>query len=126
MKLIPAKFSDLLYLTLTSVRREGDDVIRFHSECGRTYMMHHEQDCCESVWIESIVGDLADIVGSPILKAEESVSVGEAQRQESARWTFYKLATVKGYVDIRWVGESNGYYSERVDFVRIIHSGGQE
>lgn len=25
----------------------------------------------------------------------------------------------KGYITVRWLGESNGYYSEEVDFERV-------
>jgi hypothetical protein len=71
------------------------------------------------------VGDLRDLLNSPITLAEESVSSGEnpegtirENHDDSFTWTFYKFATIKGYVDIRFYGESNGYYSESVDFVQ--------
>jgi hypothetical protein len=72
--------------------------------------------------VESVVGDVQDLIGEPILVAEEVTShdnpedADVSEYQESFTWTFYKLATRKGYVDIRWYGESNGYYSERVSF----------
>lgn len=113
---INAPFKELLNKKFTAVEQLENSIL-FTTDFGH-YLLQHDQDCCETVWIESIVGDLSDLVGSPILLAEESVSVMQ-DASESGTYTFYKLATIKGYVDIRWIGESNGYYSESVDMVFI-------
>lgn len=119
------KFEDLLGHTLTNVEkrhttnRDGckDDELIFTVDDGTKYKLYHEQDCCEQVKIEDVVGDLRDLVGMPILIAEEASSRGEIKEDcESYTWTFYKLATQKGHVTIRWYGTSSGYYSESVDF----------
>ena len=115
-------FEDLKGLIFIDIKNHGDE-ITFRT-ADREFRMYHSQDCCESVYIEDIVGDLQDLIGHPILVAEEVVSNEnpedcEKEHQESFTWTFYKLATIKGYVDIRWYGESNGYYSESVDLYEI-------
>ena len=116
-------FKDLVGHVLLSVENENDEALIFTLASGDKYKLYHDQDCCENVTIEDICGDLDDLVDSPILMAEEATNenenpegVPEKQYQDSFTWTFYKLATVKGYVTIRWYGESNGYYSERVDW----------
>lgn len=112
-----ASVSDLMGLTLASIGRDEDNrFIIFNTTCGREFRMVHLQDCCESVYLEDIVGDLADLIDSPITLAEESTVSGNTDYGTFTA-TFYKFATVKGYVDLRWNGESNGYYSERVDFI---------
>lgn len=136
------KLEDLVGLTIVKIEQldktpwEGDgDALIFHLEDGRRVRMLHEQDCCEGVYLEDVVGDLDDLVGSPLLQCEEvsgeEVGVDETKPvedrdwgDESFTWTFYKMATIKGSVTIRWYGESNGYYSERVD-VRIQNTKGQ-
>lgn len=131
------ELKEIIGLTMTSVT-SSDDEILFETNDGVKYKLHHIQDCCEGVSIDDICGNLQDLVGSPITLAEEaSNDVFEKEfeekfiektewgtktdkegnyKPESFTWTFYKFATIKGYVNVRWYGESNGYYSEGVDF----------
>jgi len=80
-----------------------EEGIIFQKADGKGYYLYHIQDCCESVYIESIVGDLSDLENTPILLAEEAEE-DIPNVEEHGTWTFYKLATIKGYVDIRFNG----------------------
>jgi len=130
----------------------NDDHIVFETVDGEILVLAHKQDCCESVYIEDICGDLGDLVGFPILLAEKVYSEGRGpirdeqgdfrdeyeegeenyESDESYTWTFYKLSTIKGSVTIRWYGTSNGYYSESVELYQLpggrqgIESGRQD
>lgn len=120
-----AEFSELLGKVLSSCERDGNEQITFETTTGEVYRMLYYPDCCASCEIESIEGDLSDLVGTPIVMAEEVQNAeqeppGSEYGYESYTWTFYKLATIKGYVTIRWFGSSNGYYSESASFERIV------
>lgn len=115
------KIGDLINQTFTKVYKKDDSIIfERYDNNGKLvgYKLYHEQDCCENVYIESIVGDLSDLENTPILKASEESSYGNTN-YGSETWTFYKFATIQGYVDIRFYGESNGYYSESVDIIKL-------
>jgi hypothetical protein len=118
-----ASFEDLLHKHIHTIEglEKGSDRVVIKCLEGN-YEMFHSQDCCECVMVEEIVGDVADIIGWAIMKAEEVTDgeelnpPGSERSAESFTWTFYKIDTIKGGVTIRWYGSSNGYYSESVNF----------
>ena len=116
-------FEDLLGKTLVRIdgAESGHDEITLVTAEGERYRLWHNQDCCENVRVADVIGDVRDLLDTPLTLAEE-VSNAEGETPEcpdSWTWTFYKLSTIKGSVTIRWLGESNGYYSESVDFCRL-------
>lgn len=114
-------FDSMIGLTMEAVENFNDEQLLFMSACGKKFTFQHHQDCCENVYIESIDGDLSDLVGAPISRAEEvdnddahQYSTGEYG--DVTQWTFYKFESPKGSVTVRWSGTSNGYYSTSVSF----------
>jgi hypothetical protein len=117
-------FSVLTGTVLSKIEYNGSDRIVWTTSTGVEYVMYHSQNCCESVYVEDINGDLNDLLNTPILYAHESTSNDASYFKEgdytpeSFTWTFYNIGTIKGTISIRWLGQSNGYYSEHVTFCK--------
>lgn len=118
--------SELLGKTLITIDKlKNDDRLIFCCSDGTKYRMYAEESCSNDVdvYIDDIAGDLNMLIGHPLLMAEEAhnpeLTAKDSYYDPSYTWTFYKFATILGYVTIRWYGRSNGCYSEEVYFERI-------
>lgn len=117
----PASIADLAGETLVSVTgaevdsSKDEDEVVFITESGKAFKLYHAQDCCEYVRIVDVVMDPGDYAGALVISAEEVVGETMDDDYGTHTYTFYKVETTKGGIWIRWLGESNGYYSESVD-----------
>ena len=113
------KFEDLKGQSLVSLTGCQHDSTQVNIELanGQVYVLHHYQDCCESVFVEEVHGDASKLSGLIVEAEEVSGNIEFEDDYQSGTWTFYKLGTANGeFITIRWRGVSNGYYSERVSF----------
>jgi len=110
------EFSHFINKIFTNIEIiNNDENIIFTTSDNEEYNMHHNQDCCEVVYVDDIIGDINDLIGNPILLAKEDTNRGQPiNGHDSVTWTFYNISTIKGHITIRWFGGSNGYYSESV------------
>ncbi len=125
-------FSDLEHKLIKKIQglEVGSSKVLITLGSGHVYRMYHAAECCERVEINDISGDVdADFTDAYVGRAEENSNEdvsGEHEsatwtfyRHESATWTFYRLDTSKGCIVIRWLGTSNGNYSESVAFEEV-------
>lgn len=100
--------------TIKNVTQNNRELL-FTFADGGIVKMYHAQECCESVYCETDISEIENICDAEIVIAEERTNEGETD-YGTITWSFYTLRTAFDTVVIRWVGESNGYYSEKVDF----------
>ena len=98
------------------------------TESGKAIKIYHEQDCCEHVSIEDsevddIVGGYCHFAGFVDGKTPANESADDCYYDSSQTWSFLKIETSKGSIWQRWLGESNGYYSESVDILGGVVKG---
>lgn len=105
---------------IKGLEKESDEV-RVITDDDNEYLFYHQRDCCEHVALNDFEISSESLVGGLITLSEQLKNVEDPiiELSESYTWTFYKIETDKGGLWMRWLGESNGYYSEEVDFVWV-------
>lgn len=89
----------------------------------------HSQDCCEYVRVYDMIGDPKSLIGQKVTncyfiesdKWPDDIKQGTIDEMfvDSFTWTTQIIQTESTEVKIRWLGESNGWYSEGIYFRRI-------
>ena len=109
-------YEEFIGKTITKIEQISKQDLYFDLSCGGVIKMYHSQECCEQVELEDVCGEFSDLLDSPILMFESVSNKDEyTNGHDSCTWTFYKIATIKGSVTLRWFGGSNGWYSEEVN-----------
>lgn len=98
------------------------DEVRIFTECGNEYLFYNDQDHA-SIRLEDFEISANSLNSALIISAQmvsnKGIDKKPSEYSESWIWTFYKIETNKGGLWMRWLGESNGYYSEHVSFDRV-------
>lgn len=116
---------DLIGQTITEISAPiGDAEILIRTAQGGIRAFH-EVDCCESVDLMRVDGDVETLIGGVVTMAEDDTGcvppdwAEKAYEGESVTWTKLTLGTASGSVHFWVCGSSNGYYSETLEFELI-------
>ena len=102
-------------------RKENQILLTTRS--GRRFLVYHEQECCEKVAIFGQDGSFDKLIGKPIVEARDiAVDTGDDELDSQTTTTLVFRVDDQTVIS-RWVGDSNGYYSERVDIAELLSGG---
>ena len=117
--------SELIGLVVSEIDvDDSGDSLRITTECGRSFMFYHDQDCCETVRIWDTKGNLKLLKGKRLESVEHATlddipSDVDYKPLDSWTWTEITFRVTDATVISRWIGESNGYYSEGVSLTEL-------
>ncbi len=117
------EFKELKGKVIKEVNKKENCII-FKMQDGKIYNVRKDEHGV--AWLEDVCGDLDDLLNSEILQADEENGEMQFEHGGFGEWTFYLLATAKGYVTLRWCGDGDGYYSEKVIIVDVLGSKADE
>ena len=111
-------------LDAVDIDREENQIL-LTTRSGRKFLVYHEQDCCETVAISGQDGNFDNLIGKPLIEARDfAVDTGESESDYDSQTTTTLVFRVDDQTVIsRWIGDSNGYYSESVDIAELINGG---
>jgi hypothetical protein len=110
-------------LTDVDIDAKGESIL-LTTQSGKVFRIDHEQDCCEHVCICDTQGNFHDIIGKVIVEASHiEKDKGDPPPEYPDSWTRtdFVFKTDDATVISKWIGESNGYYSESVRMIDVTH-----
>lgn len=97
---------------LSATTHYNDNLLYIETDKG-TMRFYHDQECCESVWLEDGLEDLEKMLHAEVIENYDEDALNEYDY--SYTWTYYKISTLNHDCTLRFYGTSNGCYSEDVD-----------
>lgn len=118
-------FFELKGQTLLAIELYGPDECEITTDKNKYRLIHH-QDCCESVSLEKQIGEISNLIGEKITLAEEEYVNDDPDwyekpeyREDSFTWSNYYLEAGGHRLELYFLGESNGYYCETMEFEKL-------
>src|SRR5690606_1558502 len=108
-------FNELEGEIIVSIDGIRNDDVTIKTASGRTFRMYHSQDCCESVYVSREYGSVDGILNKTVERAVYNTEY-YAEASESGTITTFRIYCGDAYLELEWLGTSNGYYSEGVSF----------
>lgn len=116
---------ELIGKTIKAISVDDDelDITVTDGEKDYRYGIRHFQDCCENVSLDSVDGNIHNMIGKKITDAYSMISDLPYEEYRGGTRSVYRIVAEDDYLWLEWHGRSNGYYGEGVTFFQYDDDG---